>query len=76
MVNTTTAQAAAEGAGFGGSVYKDFEPFNLLEMYRMMGLLFVNGLSPHPRINMWFEPHNIFGNNFIARAMDRQMPRG
>jgi hypothetical protein len=57
-------------------MYKDFEPFDLPEMYRMMGLLFVNGLSPCPRINMWFEPHNIFGNDFIARAMDRPMPRG
>ena len=76
MVNTTNARAAAEGAGFGGSVYKDFEPFDLSEKYRMMGLLFVNGLSPRPRINMWFEPHNIFGNDFIAWAIDRQMPQG
>ena len=52
MVDTTNACAAAEGAGFGGTQYNDWEPFNLAEMNKMMGLLFVNGLSPRPRIKM------------------------
>jgi len=78
ITNTTNAQAAGEGAGFGGTVYKDFEPFDLAEVYKMIGLLFVNGILPCPRINMWFEGHNIFGIdiNLIARAMHKQLPRG
>ena len=28
IVDTTNARAAAEGAGFGGSIYNDYEPFN------------------------------------------------
>ena len=46
IVDTTNARAAAEGADFGGSIYNDYEPFNLAEVYKMIGLLFVNGLSP------------------------------
>ncbi len=42
----------------------------------MIGLLFVNGLAPRPSITMWFEHHNIFGNEFIAKAMDKLMSRG
>ncbi len=73
MVDTTNAQAAAEGAGFGGTIYKDYEPFDSAEVYKMIGLLFLNGLSPCQRINMWFEPHQIFGNDFIAKAMHKQL---
>ena len=75
IVDTTNAQAAAEGAGFGGSIYNDYEPFDLA-VYKMIGLVFVDGLSPRPQINMWFEHHPIFGNNFIAGAMNRQLPQG
>ncbi len=67
MVDTTNAQAAAEGAGFGGTIYKDYEPFDSAKVYKMIELLFLNGLLPRPRINMWFEPHQIFGNDFITR---------
>jgi hypothetical protein len=42
----------------------------------MIRLLFVNGLTPRPRVNMWFERHPIFGNTFIAGAMNRQLPQG
>ena len=42
----------------------------------MIGLLCVNGILLCPRINMWFEGHNIFGNNLITRAMHKQLPRG
>jgi hypothetical protein len=76
IVDITNARAAAEGAGFAGTVYKDFEPFDLAEVYKMIGLLCVNGVLPCPRINMWFEGHNIFGNNLITRAMHKQLPRG
>ena len=76
MVDTTNARAAAEGAGFGGTQYNDWEPFNLAEMNKMIGLLFVNGLSPRPRIKMWFEPYPIFGNTFIGGAMHKPRTGG
>jgi hypothetical protein len=37
IVDTTNARAAAEGAGFGGFIYNDYEPFNLAEVYKMIG---------------------------------------
>jgi hypothetical protein len=77
IVDRTNARATAKGAGFGGSAYHDYEPFDLSEMYKFLGLLFLNGLSPRPRIAMWFEPHIVFGNEFIlAKAMHKQLPRG
>jgi hypothetical protein len=76
IINTTNARAAAEGAGFGGTVYQDFEQFDLAEVYKMIGLLFVNGLSLQPRISMWFKGHKLYGNNFIASAMRKQLPQG
>jgi hypothetical protein len=76
IVNTTNAQAAAEGAGFRGTVYQNFESFNLAKVYKKIELLFVNGLLLQPRISMWFEGHKLYGNNFIASAMRRQLPQG
>jgi hypothetical protein len=76
IVDTTNARAAAEGAGFGGTVYTDYEPFDLEEVNKMIGLLFLNGVAPRPMFTMWFEHHNIFGNEFIAKAMNKQMARG
>ena len=73
ITDTTNARAAAEGAGFGGTVYTDYEPFDLEEVNKMIGLLFLNGLAPRPMFTMWFEHHNIFGNEFIAKAMNKQM---
>jgi hypothetical protein len=76
MVDTTNARAAAEGAGFGGTQYNDWEPFDVAEMNKFIGILFVNGLSPRPRIKMWFEPHPIFGNTLIAGAMHKPRSGG
>ena len=73
IADTTNAQAAAKGAGFGGTVYTDYEPFDLEEVNKMIGLLFLNGLAPRPMFTMWFEHHNIFGNEFIVKAMNKQM---
>jgi hypothetical protein len=42
----------------------------------MIGLLFLNGLALWPIITMWFEHHNIFGNEFIAKALNKQMTCG
>jgi hypothetical protein len=76
MVDTTNARTAAEGAGFGGTQYNDWEPFYLAKKNKMIGLLLVNGLSPRPRIKMWFEPHPIFGNTFIGGAMHKPCTGG
>ncbi len=76
IVNTINAQAGAEGDGFGGNIYRNFEPFYLAEVYKMIGLLFVNGLSPQPRISIWFEGHKKYGNDFIASTMHKQLSQG
>ena len=46
------------------------------EVNKMIGLLFLNGVAPRPMFTMWFEHHNIFSNEFIAKAMNKQMARG
>jgi hypothetical protein len=76
IVNTTNARASSEGAGFGWTVYTDYKSFDLEEVNKMIGLLFLNGLAPRPMCMMWFEHHNIFGNEFIAKAMNKQMESG
>ncbi len=74
IVNTTNAQAAAEDAGHRETVYRDYKLFDLTEVYKMIGLLFVNGPSPQPLFKMWFQRHNIFGNKCISKAVHKQMP--
>jgi hypothetical protein len=54
------ARAAAEGAGFGGTVYYKYIPFDVEEVYKMMGLMLVNGVCPRPGVIMWFKKHPIF----------------
>jgi hypothetical protein len=76
MVDTTNAQAALEGAGFGGTQYNGWEPFDVAKMNKFIGLLFVNGLSPRPMIKMWFEPHPIFVNTLIVGAIHKPCTRG
>ena len=66
IVNTTNARTAAEGTGFGGTVYANYVPFDVEEVYKMMSLLLVNGVCPRPGIAMWFNRHPIFGNEFIS----------
>ena len=59
----TNAQATAEGAGFGGSIYQDYEPFDVAKIYKFLGLLFLNGLSPHPTstdCNVVWAPHSLW----------------
>ena len=71
MVDTTNFRAAAEGAG--KTSYENFVPFTLEEMYKWMGLLFVNALSPKPQVKFWFksvQESKIFGNDAFANAFD------
>ena len=79
IVPCTNGRAAADGAGFGGSMYQDYVPFDHVEINKMIGLLFANGVSPKPAMELWFKTtteHRLFGNDFIAAAMDKQMKDG
>ena len=42
----------------------------------MIGVLFLNSLAPRPMFTMWFDHHYIIGNEFIAKAMNKQMESG
>ena len=79
MVNCTNARAASKGARAGGMMYQNWHPFDTLEVYRMIGLLFANGLSPKPAMEQWFQTtydNRLFGNNYVSAAMDKMLPRG
>ncbi len=76
IMNTTNARAVAKGSSFVGTQYTDFEPFDLAEAYKMIGLLFVNGLAPRPLFTMWFKHHYIFVSEFIEKAMNKHMAHG
>ena len=79
MVNCSNQKAAADGAGAGGTVYKDFVPFDVDEIYRFIGLLFANGIAPKPDVKLWFEGTSrepLFGNDFVATRMDKKLPDG
>lgn len=78
FVACTNARVASEGAGVGGTVYKDWAPFDVEEMYKMMGVMFANGLSPKPSMDLWFVGTNdnkLYGNDFISSAMDKHVGR-
>ena len=75
----TNGRAAADGAGFVGSTFHDYVPFDHVEINKMIGLLFANGVSPKPAMELWFKTtteHRLFRNDFIAPAMDTQMKYG
>jgi len=79
MVDCTNARAGSEGASTGGTIYTDYVPFDVPEMYRCMGLLFANGLSPKPSIELWFESSiesRLFGNDYISSALDKLLSNG
>jgi len=45
-------------------------------MYRFIGVLFANGLSPKPRIDYWFEmaqAYPLFGNDLISRLTTKEV---
>ena len=70
VVTATNLRAYASGAGSGE--YKDFLPFDLEELNKMMGVLFANGLAPKPQVETWFQPTSVqplMGNDLISREM-------
>ncbi len=79
MLACTNQKAAGEGAGTGGTVYTDYVQFDVDEMYRFIGVLFANGLSPKPDFLKWFDSTGsdpLLGNNFIAPLMNKKMQGG
>jgi hypothetical protein len=70
VVKATNLRAYSSGAGSGE--YKDFLPFNLVEMNKLIGVLFANGLAPKPQIESWFKSVSdepLFGNDLVSRAL-------
>lgn len=72
LVDATNRRAVADGAGTGS--YKDWTPLDREELYKFIGLLFANGLSPKPQFEYWFEGTErepLFGNDKYSKAMDK-----
>jgi hypothetical protein len=69
-VTATNLRAYASGAGSGK--YTDFIPFNHPELYKMIGVLFANGLTPKPQFDYWFcseDKEPLLGSNLISNAL-------
>ena len=76
MTNATNRRAISDGAGSGTGQFQDWVPFDDAEMYRFIGVLFANGLSPKPRIDYWFETaqaYPLFGNDLVSRLMTKEV---
>jgi hypothetical protein len=73
MVTATNLRAYATGAGSGE--YTDFISFDRPELYKMIGVLFANGLTPKPQFNNWFcleDKEPLLGSNLIKNALRRK----
>ena len=60
-------------------MYNDYVPFDVPEIYKFIGLLLANGLSPKPSMDLWFltqSQHRLWGNDTIALAMDKRLSSG
>jgi hypothetical protein len=72
-VKATNLRAYASGAGSGQ--YADYLPFDALEFYKMLGVLFANGLSPKPQFDLWFSPLSkepLLGSDMMTKALRRR----
>ncbi len=70
----TNQRAAPEGAG--SRTYRDWAPFDSREVYKMLGLVFANAVSPKPQLMFWFlnsTTSRIFGNDFFANSLDKKL---
>ena len=76
MTTATNRRATADGAGSGTGEFKDWVAFDDARIYRFIGVLFANGLSPKPRIDYWFELTERFpliGNDLISRVTAKEV---
>ena len=65
-------------AGSGGSIYKDFTPFSTFELMKHIGLYFLNGVSPSPRVEMKMRPQSLDpfnGNDMVYNSMGSNAER-
>ena len=72
-VTATNLRVYASRAGSGK--YTDFIPFNRPELYKMIGVLFANGLTPKPQFDYWFcleDKEPLLGSNVISNALHRK----
>jgi hypothetical protein len=77
LIQATNCRAVADGAGSG--MYVDFVPFDLPKLFKFIGLLFTDGLTPKSQFEYWFEGQEgepLFGNNKYARAIDKHVGKG
>mmetsp|Transcript_45772 Transcript_45772/g.89440 ORF Transcript_45772/g.89440 Transcript_45772/m.89440 type:complete len:97 (-) Transcript_45772:495-785(-) len=52
----TNSRAVLLNAGPGGIMYQDFKPFAVDELYKYIGVYFLNGVSLLPQVEMNFRP--------------------
>ena len=77
----TNYQASAEGVGLGETgtekkEFGDFKPFNANEIYKFIGLMFANGLTPRSNFDSCFisTPNRpIYDANFAKGVFDRMV---
>jgi hypothetical protein len=72
-VTAMNLRAYVSGAGSGE--YTDFIPFDRPELYKMIGVLFANGLTPKPQFDYWFcleDKEPLLGSNLISNALRRK----
>jgi hypothetical protein len=70
---TTATNLRAYSSGAGSGEYQDFLPFDLPEVYKMIGDLFANGLTLKPQFGYWFcsqDEEPLFGSNMISKALN------
>ena len=71
-------KAMLSNAGSGGNMFKDFTLFTTFELMKHIGLYFLNGVSPSPRVEMKLRPQAIDpfnGNDMVYNAMGSNAER-
>ena len=74
----TNLKAMLSNAGSGGTIYKDFTPFTTFELMKHVGLYFLNGVSPSPRVEMKLKPQAMDpfnGNDMVFNSMGSNAER-
>jgi hypothetical protein len=69
-VTATKLRAYTNGAR--SVEYTVFVPFDCTEIYKMIGVLFANGLTPKPQFDYWFfseDQEPLFGSNLITNTL-------
>ena len=74
----TNLKAMLSNAGVGGTTYKDFTPFTTFELMKHIGIYFLNGVSPSPRVELKMFPQAIDpfnGNDMVYNSMGSNAER-